>query len=796
MSVLAYQWNREEFPLFRNFTLYSEIPEALRELKEINPGMMKVEVIGQSLEGRSLYLVTITDEDGMSRLEEYREFMVQSVKDPDGALAALDAGRKQKLPVFINASMHGNEITGTDGALMLMEKLLTEAKTPEVAAVLKKTIVLINVCANPDGRVKGVPGSNGVDLNRDYLTQTQPETQSVVKNVAVRWFPSIMVDLHGYFGDSNVTIDACTIPHNPNYEYDLVGTPGVEEAKAMAEEIGAVLGLEVDIPALKLEEGWDDYAPVYTAQYFMHLGALSHTVEVKHPNQEGILTAMAAAWGALKYGAKNKETILKNQIEVFRRGVHGFVGAEKDLYPFAYLIPLSEEGQKNPLEASYMIDHLLKNKIQVQRATDSFTADGKVYPAGTYVVPMKQGLRGLANTMLWSGEDLSKSVKSMYDVSVYSFPQMAGFDADPIWQEFSSEKEEVKAAPRLKGSFSESEAKKDGPFLIPIHNNHAYKAANILLKEGFSVSRIQESFLHYAPGTFLIEGKNTLSHRLKELAEEYYINIDAVDKLKALDEVPEEEITKLASIPQMPLKMKKTAIVGENFGAYQVLKEMGFDVSFVEYMKLNRGFDLEKEGFEALVFAGTETGIWRDPFTDSLGIGYGVQLALTERGQQQLLKFITAGHDYIGIGYAGAKLNEQSKIIELEYSYTSDAVTGFMPEIVKAAQSAENGLCLVDANPHDPLTYSFGAGERIYAFGPVWYQNLPKDVKIAASFGQGEFYEKGFWLNPDPAAGQPMIVYRMKEGRKIVLMGIDPAFRCYTPVSYGLLANALYFLGV
>jgi hypothetical protein len=52
----------------------------------------------------------------------------------------------------------------------------------------------------------------------------------------------------------------------------LVGIPGIEEAKAMADEIRESLGLEVDIPALKVKEGWDDYGPVFTAQYFYVFG--------------------------------------------------------------------------------------------------------------------------------------------------------------------------------------------------------------------------------------------------------------------------------------------------------------------------------------------------------------------------------------------------------------------------------------------------------------------------------------------------------------------------------------------
>jgi hypothetical protein len=101
---------------------------------------------------------------------------------------------------------------------MLMEKncLSLEKRTRRSRKILENIVILINICANPDGRgKKALPWSNGVDLNRDYLTQSQPEIQAIVKHVAVRWFPSVVVDLHGYFGDQNITIDGCTLPHNP-----------------------------------------------------------------------------------------------------------------------------------------------------------------------------------------------------------------------------------------------------------------------------------------------------------------------------------------------------------------------------------------------------------------------------------------------------------------------------------------------------------------------------------------------------------------------------------------------------
>ena len=68
----------------------------------------------------------------------------------------------------------------------------------EVQSILDNFILLVNVCNNPDGRVLGTrQNSLGFDLNRDMLTQTQPETRALAKIIA-RWNPMTFIDLHGF----------------------------------------------------------------------------------------------------------------------------------------------------------------------------------------------------------------------------------------------------------------------------------------------------------------------------------------------------------------------------------------------------------------------------------------------------------------------------------------------------------------------------------------------------------------------------------------------------------------------
>ena len=52
---------------------------------------------------------------------------------------------------------------------------------PEIDAILGHAILVFNPIQNPDGRVAGTRANgNGFDLNRDFLTQSQSETQASV----------------------------------------------------------------------------------------------------------------------------------------------------------------------------------------------------------------------------------------------------------------------------------------------------------------------------------------------------------------------------------------------------------------------------------------------------------------------------------------------------------------------------------------------------------------------------------------------------------------------------------------
>ncbi|MFN2196631.1 MAG: M14 family zinc carboxypeptidase [Anaerolineales bacterium] len=179
---------------FYDSILYSEIAPKLREIEQ-NSNRVKVDVIGQSAGGRNLFLVTLSAPEAMGRLGQYQAIRNTMLKDPEKAQEMIDKFGDFKVPVFINGSIHGNEYPGVDASIRLIEKLAYD-DSEEVQAILDNVILLVNVVQNPDGRVMGTrTNANGVDINRDFFTQSQPESRATV-SVYTEWNPMVVLDLH------------------------------------------------------------------------------------------------------------------------------------------------------------------------------------------------------------------------------------------------------------------------------------------------------------------------------------------------------------------------------------------------------------------------------------------------------------------------------------------------------------------------------------------------------------------------------------------------------------------------
>lgn len=97
--------------------------------------------------------------------------------------------------LFVIARQHGNEVSGTEAVLALVRHLATSQGELERGTLENVTIVAVPM-ANPDGAERGRrANARGVDLNRDWLARSQPETAAIERAVRA-WQPHALMDLH------------------------------------------------------------------------------------------------------------------------------------------------------------------------------------------------------------------------------------------------------------------------------------------------------------------------------------------------------------------------------------------------------------------------------------------------------------------------------------------------------------------------------------------------------------------------------------------------------------------------
>lgn len=711
---------------------YEDIGPLLAQ-HEAESDRVSVEVIGQSALGHDLYSVVISEpEDDLEQIKAMREEMLQN---PEGVQEFIDENPDFKVPFMINGSIHGNEYPGVDAVLKLIDRF-AYANDETTTRILENNILVFNVVVNPDGRILGTrQNGNGFDINRDHVTLSQPEAAANV-DLITEWNPMVHLDLHGFVRRSNDypgLIEPCTIPHNPNYEYDLFIEFALDQAEAMEEELVANKeDFETDlyrnmkgthIPYRDAEDGWDDYPPIFTPVYAMHHGIYGHTLETPTNSVDGVEWHYKAVMGALKFATENKIEMTENQLEIFRRGIefdHPY--HEDGFFPKAYVLPVDETDPSATVKA---VNALLRHSVEVKQAEEAFTVDGTQYDQGTYIVPLDQAKASLANTLLWDGEDISDQASAMYDISAWNLPELWGFDAIATHSSIDipvKEVEKVEIEGQLVG---------EGPYEIPnrsvgavalvnqlIQNNHpVYKAGN----GHYYVEQSDEDTLRNAVKP------SGITLRTKPIPED----------AKVLDEV---NVAILADRGQ--------------HGTRTALQQLGFHVSEIEPQEIaENGLD----GFDVLIANGS--GQHRSaPYKENIHA------------------FISNGGNYIAIGASASGV-----AVDLELT---DATVN------TAGRSGRDSNGVVSVHYKDTsLTAGYKEEDAGFVYNPVWYTDIADD-RVVASYADQNFFRAGFWKDSEVAQGQPVII--KGHYNAVTLIGLEVGFRAHPEYLYRLLSNAIY----
>ena len=679
-----------------NLVPYHAVPGRLRALQAT--GRVSVEVIGQTVQNRPMYLAVATA-PGMSDADwaQWQRLSDLRTEDPAAALAAKQRGEYDswRSPLLVNNNIHGNEWEGMDGSLNTLDRLATSTE-PEVLELLSKHLLVFVVSNNPDGRVLGTrANANGFDMNRDYITASQPEVLAVRPHL-IRYGALTMLDQHGYV--SCTLIEPTTGPHGENYEYDLFIRNAIRNGLAMEQALIALDetranvtcpaaggGRRADIPWRDRLTGWDDWPPVFTPQYAAFHGSISHTIEFPL-NPRGLTNVTdrhdrtrintrvveATTWANFTWANANRTTLLADQLELYRRGAAGegarpitdelalslarkgtLDGYDVDnaetfsdqTYPRAYVIPAGQE-QRSETAAARLAQFLVDNDVRVQRATRQLTVGGRTYAPGSYVVDMHQAKRGLANTILDRGRDVTGNFPTMYDISAWSHADLWGATVDQVASgELTGGSLQRIAAARPTGDLVPGRRPLYG---LTVDSVAGVQAVNDLAKRGVAITRLPD-------GRFVVPGSA----------------YDAVVAAAATHGVSFTNLTPAANrggVPVRQLRVGTAAPADEVFA----LTKLGFALTSVSQSGFNAGTYAFSD-FDALYVSATTFNPQQ----------------LTAAQQQAFSAWLAAGGTVVGRGGNGATFNTRAALL---------------PVTADPGRSDANGTVSVVNDPASPVT--------------------------------------------------------------------------------------------
>ncbi len=230
-----------------HFSRHHQVLDYFKHVSSVASSNVKLIEYGKTNEQRTLVLAYISSKENIKNLDSLR---LEHLKSTTGK------GNSNKAIVWLSYNVHGNESVSTESAMQTTYDLLTTKK-----AYLENTIIIIDPCANPDGRDRYVnwynqyknknltidPNSkehheewwNGrsnhymFDLNRDWawLTQVESKQRLIYYN---KWLPHIHVDFHEQGIDSPYYFAPAAEPYHEaitKFQKDFQTTIGENHAK-------------------------------------------------------------------------------------------------------------------------------------------------------------------------------------------------------------------------------------------------------------------------------------------------------------------------------------------------------------------------------------------------------------------------------------------------------------------------------------------------------------------------------------------------------------------------------------
>lgn len=554
-------WFGHQMGADRKIARWDKIVQYFYQLQQESDRIQVID-LGPSTEGNPFLLAIISSPANLANLEQLRQVNLQ-ITDPRGqSEAAIKELVKQGKAVILQSmSLHASEIGGTQMAPELAYDLLT-GECEETQRILDNVIFLMVPCFNPDGQQMvtdwyerwvgteyegcSMPWLyhkySGHDNNRDAFMQNLVETQYMGRLLLREWRPEAYQDHHhmGSYG-ARLYVSPYSEPVRPNADpliWRELSWYGAHMAYKLEEngKTGVLNGAQFP--------GWGHFGFHWITNHHNIAGMLTESASAKlatplyiqpsqlagadqktlpeyaeqtnfpHPWEGGwwrlrdiVEQQKISAWALLDLAARNKETVLWNAyLKAKRQTERGAVDKVQ-----AFVI---SSQQHDPLTARKLVQVLLNQGIEVQQATQAFQVGETVYPAGTFVVFPAQPKRGVIKALLertiypdnfWTRQP--DGTTAMLDSATDTVAEYMGVKVAAIEQSVCGTFHVVKD---LDPAIGQVCSQAEYGYLLDARENDSYRAVNLLLQQGATVSRLSTAVCvgeHHLPaGAFHVAG--------------------------------------------------------------------------------------------------------------------------------------------------------------------------------------------------------------------------------------------------------------------------------------------------
>ncbi len=824
----------------RKLADYGQIQAYFHKLDQ-ESGKMKVFTIGESTLKKPMIMAVITAEENMPQLDAYRN-ITKKLRDARD-LSSEDARRlakEGKIILLITCNIHATEIASSQMSMELAYKLVT-GKTPfDADKILQDVILLLVPTSNPDGEQMVVDWYRkylgmkyeggrmpwlyhhyaGHDNNRDWFMFNLSETKAVTEVLYHDWIPQIHIDEHqmGSTG-ARLFVPPFMDPPVPNIHpllwrgvnlcgssmaYDLQknGFQGVVHGRSFTGWwIGAcddtswlhnTIGILSEMASVKVA------TPIYIDPTELPKSYIEKRINFPDPWPGGwwrlrhiVDYELTLSLSLIKTACLHKEDFLYN----FYQMCHDAIEQPLEEHPFAFVIAKKQWDYPTTLR---MLDILMFGGVEIHQAKEDFVADGKVFPAGSFIVFMSQPYRPYAQALLEKQKypDLRQYPGGPpippYDNAGWTLPLQMGIKCERIEHSFKIKAEKLDKVP-----FPSIEAPPaTSPYiLLDSRQNASYSATFFLLKQGAEIMRTQEALevsgFKAAAGSFLIKNSPQVQKILPGLLEKWH--------LKAF------EVTNIDTIPVSSLKHSRIGLyqswssnMDEGWTRY-VLDDLE-----VPYTTLhNKDFketkkkkvDLKAE-YDVIVFASENLDIIKlgKPSPSSRYYRFYTEMpseyegGIGKEGVEALKAFVEKGGILV-------TLNSACELVFKEFSVPA---RNALERVERTKFFCPTSILKLKVNNKAPIGYGLPSTiPAMFSRSLAMSTSVPRsgdwDRTVVASYPKENILLSGWLLGEDVLARRAAVVDAKYKKGHIILIGFRCQHRAQSHGTYKFLLNAFLY---